>query len=119
MEKNFEVSSLLDFYGEFLTANQREVLYLYYNEDLSLSEIADNQGITRQGVRDTIKKAETKLFDMEKKLELFNKFNNIQPALSSIIENSKKIELISKKDNRDIYKLANTIKNTAINIYEQ
>ncbi len=119
MERNFEVSTLLDFYGELLTVNQRQILDLYYNEDLSLSEIADNEGITRQGVRDTIKKAEAKLFDMEKKLELFNKFNNMRPALLSIIENSKKIELISKKENKEIYKLANIIKNTAINIYEQ
>lgn len=57
MAKNLEVSFLLDFYGEMLTAKQREAVELYYFEDLSLAEIADNQGISRQGVRDAIKRS--------------------------------------------------------------
>ena len=55
MAKNLEVSFLLDFYGEMLTEKQREAVELYYFEDLSLAEIADNQGISRQGVRDALK----------------------------------------------------------------
>ena len=49
MAKDLEISFLLDFYGDMLTEKQREVIEFYYNEDLSLSEIADNEGITRQG----------------------------------------------------------------------
>ena len=49
MAKNLEISFLLDFYGEMLTQKQREVIEYYYNDDLSLAEIADNEGITRQG----------------------------------------------------------------------
>ena len=55
MGKNFEISLLLDFYGDMLTEKQRDMVDYYYNDDLSLSEIAENEGITRQGVRDSIK----------------------------------------------------------------
>ena len=58
MAKNLEISLLFDFYGDMLTEKQRDVVELYYNDDLSLSEIAENEGITRQGVRDSIKRAE-------------------------------------------------------------
>ena len=59
-----EMSLLFDFYGETLTEKQRELFDLYYNEDLSLSEIAEHAGITRQGVRDSIKRAEHALHEM-------------------------------------------------------
>ena len=65
MAKNLEIALLFDFYGEMLTDKQRDVVELYYNDDLSLSEIAENEGITRQGVRDSIKRAEAQLLDME------------------------------------------------------
>ena len=64
-----EMSLLFDFYGETLTEKQRELFDLYYNEDLSLSEIAEHAGITRQGVRDSIKRAEHALHEMEDKLD--------------------------------------------------
>ena len=54
MEKNIEVSLLLDFYGELLKPTGRHAVDLYYNDDLSLSEIAEDTGITRQGVRDSV-----------------------------------------------------------------
>ena len=54
MSKNLEMSYLLDFYGEVLTDKQRDMMQQYFNMDLSLSEIADNFNITRQGVRDAI-----------------------------------------------------------------
>ena len=68
MANNVEITILLDFYGEMLTQKQRDFLGYYYNDDLSLSEIAENEGITRQGVRDAIKRAETLLYEMESKL---------------------------------------------------
>ena len=70
MANNVEITILLDFYGEMLTEKQRDFLSYYYNDDLSLSEIAENEGISRQGVRDAIKRAETLLYDMESKLGL-------------------------------------------------
>ena len=66
--QNLEITMLVDIYGAMLTEKQRDFLSLYYDEDLSLAEIAANEGITRQGVRDAIKRAEAQLLDMEEKL---------------------------------------------------
>lgn len=68
MAKDLQISFLLDFYGDMLTEKQREMITLYYNDDLSLAEIAEDQGITRQGVRDAIKHGEATLTDLEEKL---------------------------------------------------
>ena len=69
-EKDWNISYLLDFYGEILPEKKRSVMEMYYNEDLSLSEIAEQIGISRQGVRDIVKKTEEELFFWEEKLGL-------------------------------------------------
>lgn len=84
--KDLSISLLLDFYGDMLTEKQREVVELYYNEDLSLAEIANISGITRQGVRDSIKRGEKTLLDCEEKLGLFEKFHSMQNDLRAIKE---------------------------------
>ena len=61
----YRMAMLFDFYGDVLTPRQKEFYDLYYNEDLSLAEIAENNGITRQGVRDVIVRAEAILTDLE------------------------------------------------------
>ena len=86
MARNEEVSLLLDFYGEMLTQKQQDCLEYYYNEDLSLSEIAENEGITRQGVRDSIKRAENQLYYMEEKLGLVKRFEKMREGLDEIID---------------------------------
>ena len=91
MSKNFENAVLLDFYGDMLTDKQRNFLDYYYNDDLSLSEIAENEGISRQGVRDSIKKAEGILTDMEQKLHFVAKSSENRGKLSEIIDLSDKI----------------------------
>lgn len=68
MAKDLAIVPLFDLYGGMLTEKQRDVMDLYYNEDLSLSEIAEHEGITRQGVRDSIKRAEAVLLELEEKL---------------------------------------------------
>lgn len=68
MPKNLKMSLLLDFYARALTEKQREVISLYYNEDLSLAEIAQGSGITRQGVRDSIKRGEAVMTELESQL---------------------------------------------------
>ena len=85
MAKNLEISFLLDFYGDMLTEKQHAFLNYYYNDDLSLSEIAANEGITRQGVRDAIKRAESQLYDMEARLGLVSRFESMKNGLEEIM----------------------------------
>lgn len=84
--KDYGVSLLLDFYAELLSASQRECLDLYYNEDLSLSEISENLGMSRQGALNNIKKGESILHDFEDKLCLTKRFTESQSALKELCE---------------------------------
>ena len=87
MAKDFErINSLLDFYGDMLTDRQKDFLEYYYIDDLSLAEIAENEGITRQGVRDAIKRAEAQLFEMEQRLGLAKRFTEVKKGLDEILE---------------------------------
>ena len=84
MPKNMEIIWLFDFYGDMLTDKQRQVVELYYEEDLSLAEIAENQNITRQGVRDSIKRAECILLDLEAKIGWAGRYRELGAALQKI-----------------------------------
>ena len=75
---------LLDFYGEVLTPKQREMLRQYYNDDLSLSEIGENFGITRQGARDAIKHGETALKELEEKVGFAARYRRVQQTLEEL-----------------------------------
>lgn len=113
--KNILVSSLLDCYGSVLTEKQREVLDYYYNEDLSLSEIAENEKITRQAVRDTIKRAEAQLNDLEQKLGFFQMQIKIAKHADEIFSIAEKISNDgdspqTKKSALQIISLINNIK---------
>ena len=70
----YRMTMLFDFYGDVLTERQKEFYDLYYNEDLSLGEIAENYGITRQGVRDVIVRAEAIMTELEDKTGLLKRF---------------------------------------------
>ena len=72
-EKNYRIGLLLDLYGALLTDRQREMMDLYYNDDLSLSEVSEECGITRQGVRDALLKGEEQLCFFEERLRLLEK----------------------------------------------
>ena len=88
MEKKVKISMLCQLYGKLLTKKQFEFIDDYYNNDLSLSEIAENHNITRQAVRDIIKKGEKKLFEYEEKLmfmkRMLNQEKRIEKALSEL-----------------------------------
>ena len=77
---------LFDFYGELLTEKQREYIDLHYNEDLSLAEIAEQTGISRQGVWDMIRRGEEAMEDVEKKTGLIKRFEERRRAVSEIEE---------------------------------
>ena len=86
MAKDLRIAYLLDFYGDMLTGTQREVTDAYYNQDLSLAEIAEDRDITRQGVRDAIKRAEQQLLEMEERLGLARRFQDMQKSLAAICD---------------------------------
>lgn len=95
MGKNLEISLLLDFYGDMLTEKQRDMVDYYYNDDLSLAEIAENEGITRQGVRDSIKRAEAQMLEMEERLGLSKRFTSMCEDARQIIEAAQTIRMNS------------------------
>ena len=83
-EKDLKIACLLDFYGDVLSQRKQTVLSMYYNDDMSLAEIADEEGISRQGVRELIKKAEEELLFFEDKLGLFKTFREAQCHLENL-----------------------------------
>ena len=89
MDKSIHVSMLLDIYGKLLTNKQYDVIDLYYNQNLSLSEIAEEISITRQGVRKNLIDAENKLFDYEEKLCFVKEKLERQEIIEKIIEITK------------------------------
>lgn len=98
MEKNIKVALLFDFYRNVLTPRQIECIDLHYNEDLSLAEISEHLGITRQGVRDNIVRAEKTLFDIEERLGLAARFLSIKDSLRRVDSIISEIE--ASPDNR-------------------
>lgn len=85
-------SMLFDFYGELLTDKQREYFDLHYNEDLSLAEIAEQSGISRQGVWDIIRRAEAAMTEIEEKTGLIKRFNERGAVLSELDEKLSELE---------------------------
>ena len=84
VEKNLRIPDLLDIYGCLLTPRQRMLTEYYYCEDLSLGEIDENEGISRQGARDFIKKAEAKLIGYEQQLKIMENNKNTADLLENI-----------------------------------
>ncbi len=85
MDKDLNISILNDIYGALLTDNRRDVIESYYNCDLSLGEIAENCGISRQAVRDSVSKAKEALLDYEKKLGFKAKLDRIVTDLTQCL----------------------------------
>lgn len=83
-DKKFEMTLLFDFFGDLLTDKQRDYFDLYYNDDLSLSEIAEENGISRQGVRDIIVRAENTLREFEEKTGVVERFSQVNALVASL-----------------------------------
>lgn len=92
MEKNVEISILNEIYGKLLTKKQKEIINDYYNNDLSLSEIAENQNITRQAIRDILKKGENKLLEYEQKLGFMKRMLNQEKKIEKVLSELTKIQ---------------------------
>lgn len=86
MDKNVIISILFGYYGKLLTDKQAEAIDLYYEEDLSLTEIAKIQGVSKQNVSDTIKRSEKALFEYEDKLNLVEKIDDVQNLIDKLDE---------------------------------
>ena len=113
--QTYRMTMLFDFYGEVLTPRQKEFFDLYYNEDLSLAEIAENYGITRQGVRDVIVRAEAIMTDLEDKTGLMKRFMLMQQQVQAILDAAEKIQTVNYRqyDNPELARLANEITRSA------
>ena len=108
VEKNVKISMLLDIYGNLLTEKQNELLDDYYNNDLSLSEIAENELITRQAVRDNLKKGENKLFEYEEKLGFMKKTIMHEEQVAKILSELNKIE--KKSTDKEVAKVLQDVR---------
>lgn len=97
MSKDLEQSVLLDFYGQLLTDKQRNLMQLYYNEDLSLGEISELSDITRQGVQDSIRRSSQQLSQLEQKLGMVARDRRHQQRYQTAQEIAMQMALISKK----------------------
>lgn len=118
--QTYRMTMLFDFYGEVLTQRQKEFFDLYYNEDLSLAEIAENYGISRQGVRDVIVRAEAIMTDLEDKTGLLKRFMQMQQRIDSIIAAAGQIKTINYRqyDNLELMRLADEIAQSAAALKE-
>lgn len=115
MEKIVEVAVLFDYYGKLLSEKQYSVIDQYCNEDLSLREIAELNGISKQGISDILNRSEKKLMFYEEELKLISKFENINGILKEINE-----LILSSKDKTkdDLLKLLDIIQNKNNEIIE-
>ncbi len=110
MAKDLNITILLDVYGQLLTEKQRFAIDMYYNEDLSLAEIAEEIDISRQGVRESIKQGEKHLLEYEEQLGVVKRFKNISAQLEELdtlleevdFEGKDRILEISEKISKEI-----------------
>ena len=113
--QTYRMTMLYDFYGELLTDRQKEFFDYYYNDDLSLSEIAENAGISRQGVRDVIVRAEGVMQEIEDKTGLIRRFEQVRGHLDAIEQAAAEIKTINYRQYEDarLTELADLIRTEA------
>ena len=109
LENSVKISILLEIYGKLLTPKQYDLLNDYYNNDLSLAEIAENENITRQAVRDNLKKGERKLFNFEEKLEVMKKKRMQEEQIAIIL--SEISSLTKNSTDKEVEEVLEDVKN--------
>ena len=118
----YRMAMLFDFYGDLLTERQREFYDLYYNEDLSLAEIAENYGISRQGVRDVIVRAEASMTEIEGKTHIIRRFQQPRAAIAAIDQAADRLlQSIDRRSYSDVMldELARTIKENVAKLEQE
>ena len=117
----YRMAMLYDFYGDLLTDRQKEFYDLYYNEDLSLAEIAENYDISRQGVRDVIVRAEAAMTEIEDKTHLIRRFHEMHKQLTQIKQAVEQLQAINNNDyqDRDMEVLLQQISDLTEKLYEE
>lgn len=117
----YRMAMLYDFYGDLLTDRQKEFYDLYYNEDLSLAEIAENYDISRQGVRDVIVRAEAALTEIEDKTRLIHRFHEMRKQLQQINVAVDKLKQINDRgyQDREMDELISELKDLAARLNEE
>ena len=118
----YRMTMLFDFYGDVLTDRQKEFYDLYYNEDLSLGEIAENYGITRQGVRDVIVRAEATMTEIEDKTHIIRRFQQSRAAIAAIDQAADRLlQSIDRRSYSDamLDELARTIKENVAKLEQE
>lgn len=107
--KNLEITNLLDFYGNLLTDKMRNIMELYYMDDLSLAEISEDTGFTRQGVRDYIVRGEKELIRLEASLNLYKKFKNVSENLGNIKSMLSPGKALTEEEHQRLIKLIESV----------
>ena len=118
----YRMAMLFDFYGDLLTERQREFYEFYYNEDLSLAEIAENYGISRQGVRDVIVRAEASMTEIEDKTHIIRRFQQSRAAIAAIDQAADRLlQSIDRRSYSDVMldELARTIKENVAKLEQE
>ncbi len=118
----YRMAMLYDFYGDLLTDRQKEFFDLYYNEDLSLAEIAENYGISRQGVRDVIVRAEAAMTEIEDKTHIIRRFQQSKAPLAAIDAAADRLlQAIDRRSYNDamLDEIARTIKENAAKLQQE
>ncbi len=119
MIKLVEIGILFDFYGKLLSEKQYQAVELYYIHDLSLAEIGEELNITRQGVFDTLKRSEQKLYHYEEILGLVEKFNKSHNTIREILKITKELQVYGKENsNKFIKDKAREIEEIGLEILE-
>ena len=119
--QTYRMTMLYDFYGDLLTERQKEFYDLYYNEDLSLAEIAENYDISRQGVRDVIVRAEAAMTEIEDKTHLIRRFHQMRQQFQSISDMAQRLQAINDRDfqSRELDTLARELRKLAEQLSEE
>ena len=108
MDTFLELSLLYEYYGELLTDTQKEICDLYYNQNFTLTEIAEDMGITKQGVRDALKKSEKLLYKYEQALSIWKKNDKLGCLVKEIVEKIQKSS-VDETEKKQIMDVANQI----------